>query len=135
MDEKKELIDSYDQLPIDEKRRELGREIAEMTLITQQLIKDIKPDFPVKDMDEFENLFEGTTSESEYLTGLYEDVIELKENLGGYCDFATSLYYDDEGENFDNQEYATAGFTKVGIIAVLTAIVAIGIIVLGVLFM
>ena len=36
MDEKKELIDSYDQLPIDEKRRELGREIAEMTLITQQ---------------------------------------------------------------------------------------------------
>ena len=130
----KELIESYDALPIEEKRRELGREIAEMTLITQQLIKDIKPDFPVKEMDKFGNLFEGNVSESDYLTGLYEDVVELKENLGGYCDFATSFYYDD-GNNFDDEEYSTSGFSKVGLIAILTAIVVVGIIVMGILFM
>lgn len=136
MDEKGKLIDSYNALPILEKRRELDREIAEMTLIMQQLIKDLKPDFVVKDMKEFDNLLEFNSTEDDYLTSLYEDIIELKENLGRYCDFATSLYYDDENDvNFDNQEYSVAGFTKIGIIALLTMLVVVAIIVLGVLSM
>lgn len=135
MSDRDELINSYDELPISEKRRELGREIAEMTVITQKLLNDLAPNYSVKPMEEFENLFEENTSEDKYLTGLYEDIIELKETIGDYCTFATSIYYDDkESSNYNNNDdYAMAGFTKIGIIAILTSLVAIGIIILGIL--
>lgn len=79
---KQELIDSYNELTIGEKRVELGREIAELTLITEKMLKEINPEFQMKDLKEFNNLFDSNTSESEYLTGLYEDLIEMKEDIG-----------------------------------------------------
>ena len=37
-------------------------------------------------MDEFNNLYDGTTSEDVYLSGLYEDFINFKELLSIYLD-------------------------------------------------
>ena len=47
-------------------------------------------------MEDFVNLFEEATNESEYLTGLYQDVIELKEIFGEYLSLITNIYYNEE---------------------------------------
>lgn len=96
MNEKKELITSYNELEIGEKRKELGREIAEITLIIQRLISDFNKNYQLKSMEDFVNLFEETTNEGEYLTGLYQDVIELKDIIGEYLSLITNIYYNVE---------------------------------------
>ena len=136
MDGKKELINSYNELSIGDKRKELGREIAELTVVTQKLISDVIPSYQVKETEEFTNLFEENTSESDYLTGLYQDVIELEEAIGTYYNIATDIYYTDTNSNGGitndkNKVYQKAGFGKIGILALLATVFSIGIIVLG----
>ena len=94
--EQEELMSSFRELPLEEKRKELGWEIAEMQLMLNTLITDLVPDYPAKPQEDYDNLFDGTTSEDEYLAGLYEDVIDLKDTFGNYCDVVTSAYYDEE---------------------------------------
>ena len=133
---KNDLINSYNDLPLDEKRKEIGREIAEITLITQELLTDLNPNYPTKSVDEFNNLFDKNTSESTYLTELYADIVDLKETLGDYCDFATSMYYDDVDDSYDVEDYAgDMGFAKVLILGLITFIIVIGIIFIGVSLM
>lgn len=99
MEELQRLIDSYSELSLGDKRRELGREIAELTLTTQKLLADIIPNYQAKPMEDFTNLFEEGTSEEEYLTGLYQDVIELEEVIGSYYNIVTDIYYDEVKPN------------------------------------
>ena len=98
MEEEKDLYEEYLKLSIPDKRKQLGRAIAEMTFMTEKLLKDLNPDYQVKPMAEYDNLFDGTTSEEEYLNGLYEDVLELQDVMGSYYTFSTSLYYEKENE-------------------------------------
>ena len=93
MEEEKDLLEKYIKL--------LGRTIAEMTFMTEKLLKDLNNDYEVKPMKEYDNLFDGETSEEEYLNGLYEDVVELQEVMGTYFMFSTSLYYKDENEDMN----------------------------------
>ena len=103
MEEKRELIKSYNDLTVEDKRRELEMEILEVSLIMQELLTDLNPDYPNIRNITLSGKSSMNTSESEYLTILYENIINLKEDLGEYCDFATSLYYDDKDEyDFDN---------------------------------
>lgn len=80
----KEVINSYDKLQISDKRKELGREISEMTIIIQKILNDITNQeiFTSDILSEFDNLYNSKITESEYLTGLYEDVLNFKELLG-----------------------------------------------------
>lgn len=80
----KEVINSYDKLEISDKRKELGREISEMTIIIEKILNDITNEeiFTSEVLSEFDNLYNTKITESEYLTGLYEDVLNFKELLG-----------------------------------------------------
>jgi len=80
-----ELINSYNDLTINDKRKELGREIAELSIVIKQLIS-YQTGIPLNEslLNDYNNLYDGNLSENDYLTGLYEDVINLKEDLGLY---------------------------------------------------
>lgn len=80
----KDVVESYDKLLISNKRKELGREIAEMTILIQKLLNYITAqDFFEEDMiKNFDNLYDGTITEDKYLTGLYEDILNFKKLLG-----------------------------------------------------
>ena len=93
MDEEKDLISAYDDLSLGDKRKELGKVIAEVTIVTQKLISDIVPNYQAKPTDEYTNLFDETIDENKYLTGLYQDVIEFKEILASYLEIVTDMYY------------------------------------------
>lgn len=93
MEEEKNLIEAYDELSLGEKRKELGKEIAEVTIVTQKLISDIVPNYQAKTTDEYTNLFDESVDENKYLTGLYQDVIEFKDILATYLEVVTDMYY------------------------------------------
>lgn len=88
-----ELIKSFSNLPISDKRKELGREISELTVVIYKLLADITNVNGIPDMDEFNNLYDSKISEDEYLTGLYEDLINYKELLGIYLSKALGDVY------------------------------------------
>ena len=90
-----DLIKSYNELTINEKRRELGREIAELSIVIQKLLSDLSNEISLdeKSIDQFNNLYDGNLSESEYLTGLYEDIVKFKEFLGIYLTKMVSENY------------------------------------------
>ena len=58
MEEEKNLIEAYDELDLGDKRKELGKEIAEVTIVVQKLISDIVPNYQAKPTDEYTNLFD-----------------------------------------------------------------------------
>ena len=93
MEEEKKLIEAYNELSLGEKRKELGKEIAEVTIVTQKLISDIVPNYQAKSTDEYTNLFDESVDENKYLTGLYQDVIEFKDILATYLEVVTDMYY------------------------------------------
>lgn len=86
MDEQKKLIDAYSQLDVSTKRKELGRELAEATVMVYKLLSDVTGVNNVPNMDEFNNLYDGTISEDQYLTGFYEDFLNYRELLAIYLD-------------------------------------------------
>lgn len=86
MDEQKKLIDAYSQLDVSTKRKELGRELAEATVMVYKLLADVTGVNNVPNMDEFNNLYDGTISEDQYLTGFYEDFLNYRELLAIYLD-------------------------------------------------
>lgn len=92
----KDLIASYDVLDISDKRKELGRELTEMTVIIKKLLDDLSGiGLQNVSLEEFNNLYEGHSSESEYLTGLYEDILNFKELLGIYLSKTAIESYED----------------------------------------
>ncbi len=90
-----DLILSFKDLELSEKRREFGRELAEATVVIQKLLNDISEgEIPI-DLDRFNNLYDGQSTEDEYLTGLYEDFLTFKELLAMYLSKTTEIYYED----------------------------------------
>ena len=98
MEEERDLVEEYISKSLPEKRKELGKTIAEMTFMTEKLLHDLNTDYEVKPVQDYDNLFDSVTSEEEYLNGLYEDVLELQDVMGAYYTFATSLYYEDDAK-------------------------------------
>lgn len=77
-------IVEYENLSLPEKRKRLGKEIAEMTYIIEDMMHDINPELEVKPIEEYDNLFDASTSEEVYLNGLFEDLLDLQEVMGLY---------------------------------------------------
>lgn len=84
--ELEDLKNEYNKLPLKEKRRELGKEITETMVVIKKLINDsdFAANLEYDNLDEYSNLYQSTTTEDEYLSGLYEDVLNLKEILAIY---------------------------------------------------
>lgn len=84
--ELEDLKKEYNKLPIKEKRQELGKEITETMVVLKKLINDsdFAANLDYDNLDEYSNLYQSTTTEDEYLSGLYEDVLNLKELLAIY---------------------------------------------------
>lgn len=92
----KDLISSYNELETSDKRKELGREITEMTIVLKKILGDMSSmNLPNVSLEEFNNLYDGYSSESEYLTGLYEDILNFKELLGIYLSKTAIESYED----------------------------------------
>ena len=92
----KDLIGSYAGLTVNEQRRELGREIVELSLVIKKLLIDSLGGLNKEvSLEEFDNLFDSNLSESEYLTGLYEDIINFKELLGIYLNKTAIANYNE----------------------------------------
>lgn len=83
-------IVEYENLSLVDKRKKLGKEIAEMTYLTEDLIHDLSPNFEVKPIEEYDNLFDANLSEEKYLDGLYEDLLDLQEVMGLYFTTVTN---------------------------------------------
>ena len=81
-----ELVREYKKLPVDEKRKELGKEITEVMVVLKKLIDEdldtVNMDY--NNLDEYTNMYQTSTSEDEYLSGLFEDVLNMKELMGIY---------------------------------------------------
>lgn len=84
IEEKKKLIESFSDLDVSDKRKELGREVSESIVMVYKLLADITEIKNMPNMDDFNNLYNGIISEDEYLTGLYEHFINYKELLAIY---------------------------------------------------
>ena len=95
MNEKEELIKSYDDLSLDYKREELESEVLEMSLIISELLAELDPNFHRIEYN-FNDLSKSYANEDEYLKSLYSEIIRLKELLGAYYEFVTNMYYDEE---------------------------------------
>lgn len=93
-EEIEKLVAAYTNLSISDKRKELGRELAETSVMIYKLLSDITGIENVPNMDEFNNLYDGTASEDVYLSGLYEDFINFKELLSIYLDKAIANKYE-----------------------------------------
>ena len=86
IEQREQLVAAYANLSVSDKRKELGRELAEASIMIYKLLSDITGVESMPNMDEFNNLYDGTTSEDVYLSGLYEDFINFKELLSIYLD-------------------------------------------------
>lgn len=85
-EEKTNLISAFSKLDVTDKRKELGRELSESTILIYKLLADITSDAIQPDIDNFNNLYDNKLSEDDYLTGLYEDFIDYQELLSIYLD-------------------------------------------------
>lgn len=93
-DNKKNLVEAFSNLSLNDKRKELGRELAEATIVIHKLLMDVTNNTSQFDIDEFKNLYDGQLSENDYLTGFYEDFISYKELLSIYLDKIIDNYYE-----------------------------------------
>ena len=81
-----DLVEQYSTLELSDKRRELGKEITETMIVLKKLIdeSDMNANLEYDKLDEYTNLYQTTTSEDDYLTGLYEVIMNMKELLAIY---------------------------------------------------
>lgn len=87
-----ELINAYKELNIEDKRHELGEEFIEFLGIIHKLRNDLE--IPtLLNSSPVRKLYDVNSSEDEYLTGVYENVLNLKEELAVYLEkIADALY-------------------------------------------
>lgn len=90
---RKNLVDAYNKLDIADKRKELGKELTESSIMLYKLLTDITNINAIPNLDEFNNLYDSSMKESEYLTGFYEDFLNFKELLAIYLDKVISDKY------------------------------------------
>ena len=81
---KKELLESFSKLDITSMRREIGKELTETMILLYQYIKDSANLNGEIKLEDFYNLYDGKSTEKEYLTGYYEDFLNFKELLAIY---------------------------------------------------
>lgn len=89
----KELITAYKDLDIIDKKRELAEEFIEFLGIIKKLRDDMEIDEPIN-LSLVKKLYDTTSSEEEYLTAIYENVLNVKEELSVYLNNIVDLLYE-----------------------------------------
>lgn len=90
-----ELIDAYKNLDINDKRNELADEFTEFIGIINKLKKDVEIDENVN-LSPLKKLYDKTENEEGYLCFIYENILNVKEELAEYLDKVIDLYYENE---------------------------------------
>ena len=95
MEEQEQLISAYDNLSVSEKRKELADEFAELILVVKKLQQDMQINNENYINNDLKKLYDGFIDESNYLTNLYTNVINLKGELAEYLDKIVDLLYEE----------------------------------------
>lgn len=95
MEEQEQLISAYDNLSVSEKRKELADEFTELILVVKKLQQDMQINNENYINNDLKKLYDGVIDESNYLTNLYTNVINLKGELAEYLDKIVDLLYEE----------------------------------------
>ncbi len=90
------LIDVYKNLDIYDKRNELADELSEFISIIQKLKADIGEKNNSDVLFDLDFLYDEKLNEDQYLTNLYKNILNIKEELAIYLNKVTDLYYENE---------------------------------------
>ncbi len=89
-----EIINEYKSFSTEEKRKLLSDEVAELVLIIKKLKEDTNLSDEDPNNDILKKLYSSDSSEDEYLVGMYENILKLKEDLGGYLTLVVENIYE-----------------------------------------
>lgn len=89
-----ELISAFSQLSLSDKRKAIGRELTETTMMFKTLLSNISEEAVPDNVDEYKNLFDSDLTEDEYLTGYYEDFLYFKNIMSAYLNAITIDKYE-----------------------------------------
>lgn len=95
MEEQEQIISAYDNLSVSEKRKELANEFTELILVVKKLQQDMQINNENYINNDLKKLYDGVIDESNYLTNLYTNVINLKGELAEYLDKIVDLLYEE----------------------------------------
>ena len=79
-----ELTQSYYNLSITQKREEFYKEFYELFMLMGILVEKKDPNIKLPNLEELDNLKDPNLDENMYMTGLYEDLLVLKEMFAYY---------------------------------------------------
>ena len=88
-----DLINAYRDLSIEDKRLELVEEFVEFLGIIKKLRNDVEITSPTN-LDPVKKLYDKDASEDEYLTSIYENILNVKEELSVYLEKIADLLYE-----------------------------------------
>ena len=89
-----EIINEYKSFSTEEKRKLLSDEVAELVLIIKKLKEDTNLSDEDPNNDILKKLYSSDSSEDEYLVVMYENILKLKEALGGYLTLVVENIYE-----------------------------------------
>lgn len=95
IEETNELLDAYNNLTLIQKRKELAEEFTELLGVINKLKEDIGVLEKI-DLNPLKKLYDTNISEDEYISSIYENMLNLKEELAEYLDKVIDLYYENE---------------------------------------
>lgn len=91
--ENPDMLQLYNEMSIEDKRQELAEEFMELIMV----IKKIKADADImvnEDNSDLRLLYDGNVNESIYLTYLYKNILNLKDELGEYLEKIADAFYE-----------------------------------------
>ena len=95
MNEQEQLLEAYSNLDISQKRKQIAEEITELVLVIKKLQKDMQIDSDVDNNTDLKKLYDGIKNEDEYLTILYSNIINIKDELATYLDKVVDILYEE----------------------------------------
>lgn len=88
------ILDEYKKLSIEEKRKVLSDEIAELYFIFEKMRNDLN--IPDSDLENatLKKLYSNNKNEDEYIASLYENILALKGDIGEYLSVIVDNMYE-----------------------------------------
>lgn len=96
MNEQDEMVIAYNNLDINQKRKELADEFTELVFMIKKLQNDVGVQNDINTNEDLKKLFDGISNEEKYMTGLYVNILNLKDELGLYLNKIIDLLYEEQ---------------------------------------
>ena len=94
MSEYENIIKTYSDFSIEEKRKVLSDEFSELALVIEKMRNDLNiPDSDPENAT-LKKLYTNDKSEDEYMVSLYENILALKEDIGEYLTVVVDNMYE-----------------------------------------